>query len=160
MTQAFARNGCVPGTSPDDVALNSWGRVHMRRTSFLVILGVFVLTLVPFAFLAEQAEATLACCRLRADGTIAPGSFRCSKKITQTQRLATGQYEADFTPVSTDIRKLAKSATLNTQTTGSLVAEIGVADRAGDTSSVFIAITNNAGTFIDAGFDVCLHRVQ
>lgn len=130
----------------------------MRRTYWLVILGVFVLTLVPFAFLAEQAEATLACCRLRADGTIAPGSFKCNKKTAETRRLATGQYEADFSAVSADIRKLAKSATLNTQTTGALAGEIGVADRSGDTSSVFIFILNNAGTAIDAGFDVCLHK--
>jgi hypothetical protein len=131
----------------------------MRRTQLLVILAVFVLTLVPFAFLAEQAEATTACCRLRADGTInTAGSFRCNQNVAETRRLSLGNYEVDFSPISADIRGIARSATLDTQAAGILTGEIGVADRAGDTSSVFVEIRDAGGALLDAGFDVCIHK--
>ena len=133
----------------------------MRRAQLLVVLGAFVLALVPFAFLAEQAEATSACCRIRANGTInGAGSFRCNFAVAETRRLGVGIYEVDFTPLSSDVRGAARSATLDTQTTGSAAGEIGVADRAGDFSSVFVQILSNTGAGLDAGFDLCIHRPQ
>ena len=131
----------------------------MRRIQLLVILAVFVLTLVPFAFWAEQAEATTACCRLRSDGTInTAGSYRCNQNVAETRRISTGNYEVDFSPISADIRGIPRSATLNTQGAGIQTGEIGVADRAGDNSSVFVEIRDNAGALLDAGFDVCIHK--
>jgi hypothetical protein len=47
-------------------------------------------------------------------------------------------------------------ATLDTQVGGSFTGTIGVSDRAGDPSSVFVLIQNNAGTNTDAGFNLCL----
>ena len=133
----------------------------MRRAQLLVVLGAFVLALVPFAFFAEQAEATSACCRIRSNGTVnVAGSFRCNLAVAETRRLGVGIYEVDFTPLSSDVRGTAKSATPDTQTTGSLTGEIGVADRAGDTSSVFVQIRSNTGAALDAGFDLCVHRPQ
>ncbi len=41
--------------------------------------------------------------RINADGTVHE-CYRCNKDPDETQRLATGRYEVDFTPLSTDIR--------------------------------------------------------
>ena len=132
----------------------------MRRIHLLVILGVFVLTLVPSAFLVEQAEATTACCRLRADGTInLAGSYRCNHSALETQRLGVGTYEADFSPIAADIRHIPKSVALDTQDAfGVPAAIIGLADRFNDTSSVFVSIRDADGVLVDAGFDLCIHK--
>ncbi|HKA52862.1 MAG TPA: hypothetical protein VKJ47_04305 [Candidatus Binatia bacterium] len=106
---------------------------------------------------AQHAQATVACCRLFANGAInGNGSFRCNFSGAETRRLAVGTYEVDFTPASNDVRFYAKSATLDTNTGGSTSGEIGIADRAGDVSSVFVTTRTSAGALADRAFDVCL----
>src|ERR1043166_5934351 len=89
---------------------------------------------------AQQAQATVACCRVFANGAArAFGSFKCNLSGVETRRLSVGTYEVDFQ--FTDVRGWAKSATPDNQSTGTPVGlEIGVADRAGDVSSVFVTI--------------------
>ena len=126
------------------------------RLTTLALASMFFFTLL--GLLPKPAQATTACCQINANGTpIAAGSFRCNLSSAQTQRLAVGQYEVDFTAVSTDIRNYARSAVLDTQTIGASPGEIAVADRAGDTSSVFVATTNSGGAFADRAFDICIH---
>ena len=105
----------------------------------------------------EQAEATRACCRVFANGVARSfGSFGCNLSGAETRRLGLGIYEVDFT-FSADIRGFAKSATLDTQGGGTATGTIGVADRAGDFSSIFVEIRDEAGANVDRGFDACLH---
>jgi len=114
---------------------------------FFVLLGL----------LPKQAQATVACAQINANGTPrAAGSFRVNLNGLETRRLGVGQYEVDFTPVSTDIRNYVRSAVLDTQTTGTLTGQIGVADRAGDLSSVWVDTRNSAGAPQDLPFDLCI----
>jgi hypothetical protein len=130
----------------------------MLRASAVIVLASLVIALVPFALLTEQAEATVACCQINSNGTPrAAGSFRCNLSGVETRRVAVGQYEVDFSAVSTDIRNYSRSAVLDTQTIGSTVGEITVADRVGDFSSVFVATFSSAGLFADRAFDICIH---
>jgi hypothetical protein len=130
----------------------------MRRASAIVVLAAFVIALVPFALMTDQAEAAAACCQINANGTPrASGSFRCNLSSLETRRVGVGSYEVDFTPVATDIRNFARSATLDTQTTGTTVGEIGLADRAGDLSSVFVSTYGSNGALVDKAFDLCIH---
>ena len=50
--------------------------------------------------------------RINADGTIA-ACWRCSKDPLETQRLNTGSYEVDFTPLDTDITGRPRLATIS-----------------------------------------------
>ena len=126
------------------------------RLTILAFASMFFFTLL--GLLPKPAQATTACCQINANGTPrGAGSFRCNLSGAQTRRVALGAYEVDFTAVSTDIRNYARSATLDTQTTGSLTGQIGLADRAGDTSSVFVFTTNSAGGAQDLPFDLCIH---
>jgi len=130
----------------------------MRPVNAMVVLVALLVSLMPFGVLTEQAEAAAACCRIFSNGSVnGNGSFRCNFSSAETRRISLGTYEVDFTPLSTDVRVYAKSATLDTQGTGGATGEIGVADRSGDFSSVFVQIRNFNGTLVDAGFDVCLH---
>ena len=126
------------------------------RLTTLALASMFFFTLL--GLLPKPAQATTACCQINANGTPRPaGSFRCTLSSAQTQRVGVGQYEVDFTPVSTDIRNYARSAVLDTQSTGFTVGEITVADRAGDPSSVFVATFTSGGAFADRAFDICIH---
>jgi len=126
------------------------------RVTTLALASMFFFTLL--GLLPKPAQATTACCQINANGTPrGAGSFRCNLNGGETRRVAVGQYEVDFTPVSTDIRNYARSAVLDTQTTGFTTGEITVADRAGDTSSIFVATFTSGGGFADRPFDICIH---
>lgn len=106
----------------------------------------------------QQAQATRACCRVFANGvarTSAFGSFNCNTSGFETRRISTGRYEVDF--LFSDVRFLAKSATLDTQGPGETTGQIGVADRANDLSSVWVVTTDSGGFLADRAFDVCVH---
>ena len=107
---------------------------------------------------AQQAQATVACCRLFSSGAInGNGSFRCNFSSAETRRIGLGTYEVDFTPASNDVRFYAKSATCDSQSTSTLVGcEINLADRSGDFSSVFVTTRTSNGALADRGFDLCL----
>ena len=90
--------------------------------------------------------------RIRADGTIA-SCFNCNTSTSQTQRLGTGEYEVDFTPLSSDIRGRPRLATRDDLRAASApTGQIGLADRFGDNSSVFVRTTDNSGTNTDQDF--------
>jgi hypothetical protein len=123
-----------------------------------IVITAFVAVAILLGLQVIEAQAQTACCRVQANGVaIGAESFRCNISGVETRNLATGQYEVDFTPVSTNITSFVKQATLDTQVTGSFTGTIGVADRAGDPSSVFVLIQNNAGVNTNAGFNVCLY---
>ena len=127
---------------------------HMKPLAFVVVAVITVLLL---GWQPQPADAQIACCRIQSTGVpIGAESWRCNLSNLETRRIALGQYEVDYTPVSTDVRQFVRLATLDTQAFGSINAEIGVADRAGDNSSVFVSIRNNAGAFVDGGFNLCL----
>jgi hypothetical protein len=118
---------------------------------------MFVVAVALLGGLAEQAQATVACCRLLASGAInGNGSFRCNFSTLETRRLGVGLYEVDFTPVSNDVRFYAKSATLDSQGSSFPSGQISLANRTGDVSSVFVATFASTGALADRGFDLCL----
>ena len=120
-------------------------------------LLMFVAAVMLLGVQVQQAQATVACCRLFPNGVInGNGTFRCNFNAGETRRLGVGIYEVDFTPASNDVRWYAKSATLDSQGFSSPSGEISLADRAGDVSSVFVETFNSAGALADRGFDLCL----
>ena len=128
--------------------------------SFKRTVGVsgFSFALLGSAFYAQIAVAEVACCRILSNGVLSEweSSRRCNGNGAETRRVGTGNYEVDFNWPLTDVRAFTKLATLDTQTTGSTAWMIGVADRSGDVSSVFVAIRNNNNVAVDAGFNLCL----
>lgn len=129
----------------------------MQHLKPLACVVVAVFTVLLLGWQPQPADAQTACCRIQSSGVpIGAESFRCNLSGLETRRVALGNYEVDFTPVSTDVRPFVRLATLDTQAAGSINAEIGVADRAGDNSSVFVSIRNNAGAAVDGGFNICL----
>ncbi len=128
--------------------------MHSTIRMLLVVATVFSAVLLG---LSVPSDAQSACCRINSNGTpIGAESNRCNLSGLETRRLALGSYEVDFTPLSTDVRSFVKLATLDTQAAGSATAELGVADRAGDFSSVFVLIRSNANAAVDRGFNLCL----
>ena len=129
----------------------------MRYAKKLTVVAVSVFALLPLSMQSRDAQAQTACCRIQSNGVpIGAESFRCNLNAGETRRLAAGQYEVDFTPVGADVTRFTRLATLDTQVGGSFTGTIGVSDRAGDPSSVFVLIQNNAGAGTDAGFNLCL----
>ncbi|MGE0684482.1 MAG: hypothetical protein AB7P69_26700 [Candidatus Binatia bacterium] len=123
-----------------------------------IVSVVFMAMAVLLGIQVMEAQAQVACCKVQSTGTpIGAESFRCNLSALETRRLFAGQYEVDFTPLSTTVTKFVKHATLDTQAAGFFSGTIGVADRVGDTSSVFVLIQNKAGVNTDAGFILCLY---
>jgi hypothetical protein len=84
--------------------------------------------------------------------------WRCNLSAAQTQRLGTGNYEVDFTPLATDIRGRPRlTAPDGSDSFGSFVV-IRSADRFGDESSVQV-LTNqaNTGAFVDSAFTLVIY---
>ena len=81
---------------------------------------------------------------IRTDGTV-KSCLRCNKSTNQTRRLGLGRYEVDFTPLGTSITNRPRSATNDDHGTGAPAATtIGLADRSGDPSSVFVITVDNS----------------
>jgi hypothetical protein len=90
--------------------------------------------------------------RINADGTIA-ACWRCNTDPAETRLvpgLGAGAYEVDFTPLATDITGRPRSATI--EDAASFAHMVGVANRAGDASSVFVNTRNNANAAANIGF--------
>jgi hypothetical protein len=131
----------------------------MRFVKLLAIGGMVALGLL--VLLPQQpAEAQIGCCRVRANGTVAPPSPGntgvCSQSALVTKRLGVGRYQVDFTPVTTDARPFLRIATLDTQSTAATTGQISVEDRTGVPSAVFVRTTNSAGTETDKAFNLCI----
>jgi hypothetical protein len=134
---------------------------YIKMTSFAMASMFFFVLL---GLLPKPAHATLACCQINANGTPrSAGSFRCNLSSAETRKFGVGLYEVDFTPVSTDIRNYPRSAVLDNQVNFPILipppvaGQIGLADRAGDFSSIVVRTTNSFGVNVDAGFDICIH---
>jgi hypothetical protein len=106
----------------------------------------------------EQAAAQQACCRITPGGTaIAAESFKCNTNSAETRRLAPGQYEVDFTPLNTDVRRFVRLCTIDSQTNANSEAlGITCVDRFGDNSSIFVRIQDQNGNVTNEGFNACL----
>ena len=94
-------------------------------------------------------------CRVNADGTFAAG-FRCNSSGTETQSLALGTYEVDFSALSTDIS--ARPHVVSCSDDGTFVSctEITSVVRFSDSSSLFIQTKDSAGTPVDSAFTVVI----
>ena len=85
--------------------------------------------------------------RINSDGTVA-SCWRCNTNVLETRRIATGQYEVDFT-FTTDITTRPMSATVDSHTAGSVwYGDVNIGYRSGDTSSAWV-ITR----YEDANYD-------
>jgi hypothetical protein len=95
--------------------------------------------------------------QINADGTIA-ACWRCNTSTAETNRITTGQYEVDFTPLSTDITGRPRLAALDGHTTSTVTdGTITLADRSGDPSSVFLRSHDQAGNFADKPFVLMIY---
>jgi hypothetical protein len=94
--------------------------------------------------------------RINADGTIA-SCYNCNPDTNETRKISTGAYEVDFTPLGDDVTGRPRSATLDNLSGSAPQGEIGVADRSGDSSSVFVATRDDGGTFTDKSFVVVIY---
>jgi len=90
--------------------------------------------------------------QINADGTIF-ACWRCNTDPNETQRITTGQYEVDFTPLATALDGRPRSATIDVrQAPGTTFSTIQLADRVGDSSSVFVNTQGATGTDADRPF--------
>ena len=91
--------------------------------------------------------------RITAAGAVA-SCYNCD--VGQTNGFGSGQYEVDFTPIGADItsRPWVCSVGNGTQSVFPRVDQIGCVGRAGDPSSVFVEIENDAGTNVDRDFTI------
>jgi hypothetical protein len=84
--------------------------------------------------------------------------WRCNTDPNETGLTATGHYEVDFTPLSTDITGRPRLAVLDGHTTFTPAhGTIILADRTGDPSSVLLRIRNEAGAAADAPFVLIIY---
>jgi hypothetical protein len=91
---------------------------------------------------------------MNANGTI-DSCLNCNTDLAHTDRIGTGQYEVDF---DFGIQNSPRTATLDTQGTGSVTGQIGLADRSGDSTSVYIRTTDSAGAYDDQPFTIVIYN--
>ena len=90
--------------------------------------------------------------QINADGTIV-ACWRCNTDPNETQRIAAGHYEVDFTPLATDITGRPRLAILDGHDTSTPAhGTIVLADRTDDPSSILLRSKDEAGDFADAPF--------
>jgi hypothetical protein len=97
--------------------------------------------------------------RINADGTIA-ACWRCNRDPDETQQLAPGSYEVDFTPLDTDITERPRMATVSGSNGAMPQATIRAVDRTTppDDSTVHIFTENPAtGDRVDAPFVLVIY---
>jgi hypothetical protein len=90
--------------------------------------------------------------QINLDGTVA-ACWRCNP--AQTQNLDLGFYEVDFTPLDTDISGRPRSGTIDGEE--SVAGMIGLADRSGDESSVFVTTLDSTGAEADLAFVLIIY---
>jgi hypothetical protein len=90
--------------------------------------------------------------QINADGTI-EACWRCNTDTGETQRLNTGIYEVDFTPLASDVSGRPRLATVDNHGGGATpVIIIGLADRNGDASSIAVSTSDADGAATNAAF--------
>jgi hypothetical protein len=90
--------------------------------------------------------------QINADGTI-EACWRCNTDTGETQRLNTGIYEVDFTPLASDVSGRPRLATVDNHGGGATpVIIIGLADRNGDASSIAVSTSDDDGAATNAAF--------
>jgi hypothetical protein len=97
--------------------------------------------------------------QINADGTIA-ACWRCNRDPDETQQLAPGSYEVDFTPLDTDITGRPRMATVSGSNGAMPQATIRAVDRTTppDDSTVHIFTENPAtGDRVDAPFVLVIY---
>lgn len=94
--------------------------------------------------------------RINADGSVA-SCWRCNTSGTETRNISTGNYEVDFTPLSTDIRSRPRMGLLDGYGGSALRGGISFEDRSGDPSSVFVETYDSAGTSTDESFTIIIY---
>lgn len=82
--------------------------------------------------------------------------WRCNTNAAETRKISTGNYEVDFV-FATSIATRPRTALLDTHVTGSVIGMIGLADRAGDATSVFVQTYNSSGVLSDQPFTVVIY---
>jgi len=92
---------------------------------------------------------------INANGTVA-SCWRCNTNALETRTLGTGTYEVDFN-FNTTVATRPRSALLDTHTTGSAIGMIGLADRAGDATSVYVQTYNAAGAAANQPFTIVIY---
>ena len=128
---------------------------YLKQLGFLSVLGFALIA----SGLYSQATEAAICCRIQSNGVIISSESHplCNTSGASTRRLSTGNYEVDFdNPPFGDVRRMVKLITLDTQFGGSTAWMVGVSDRSGDTSSVFVKIRNNNNGAVNSGFNLCL----
>jgi hypothetical protein len=90
--------------------------------------------------------------QINSDGTI-EACWRCDTDAGETQRLNTGIYEVDFTPLASVVSGRPRLATVDNHGGGATpVIIIGLADRNGDASSIAVSTSDDDGAATNAAF--------
>jgi hypothetical protein len=111
-----------------------------------------------FSNLQDESNGLIkAWAQINADGTIA-ACWRCNTDTNETRRFATGAYEVDFSPLSTDITGRPRAATVDNIGGGEApITVLNLADRDGDASSVYVDTNNLSGAPLDAPFVLAIY---
>lgn len=97
-------------------------------------------------------------CQVSATGNFIAG-YRCNSSVTETRRITDpGNYEVDFTALSSDIRSRSYVISCTDPDASSIGCEevTGVA-RSGDTSSIFVQTRNSDGTTVNSVFTILIY---
>ncbi len=132
--------------------------IIMTIISFNCAFAQDKVVVVPLFGTSKSSATEQVCCKIESTGTLieAESNILCNPDISQTRKLSDGNYEVDFLDPLTDVRPKVKLATLDTQSGGSVAWMIGVSDRSGDESSVFVKVRNNDNNSVNSGFNLCL----
>ncbi len=84
--------------------------------------------------------------------------WRCNPDPAETRRFDPGAYEVDFTPLPSDISGRSRSAFIDGHFIGSRSGQIGLADRSGDLSSVFVHTADAFGDEANIPFVLIIYR--
>jgi hypothetical protein len=112
-----------------------------------------------FSNLEDESNGLVkAWAQINADGTIA-ACWRCNTDPAETNRLDTGIYEVDFTPLSTDVR--GRPRTTSSDGFGNIIPPLTtttVTDRADDASSILVGTLDPSTlTLTDASFVLIIY---
>lgn len=144
---------------------NAWGRYILTgrasdssiwRSTFNAITGVHNNDWVTLGGVTPSPTASaggatiLGWAKMNADGSI-DSCLNCV--AVGTGKLNTGRYEVDFNFDNTDTPRLA---VLDDQSTGTVTGQIGLANRSGDSSSIFVWTADSTGVDTDLPFTVVI----
>jgi len=111
-----------------------------------------------FSNLEDESNGLVkAWAHIAANGSVV-ACWRCNTDPAETRLvpgLGAGSYEVDFTPLATDITGRPRSATIDD--VNSFAAMLAVANRNGDTSSVFVNTRSGANAASNIGFVLLIY---